>query len=1282
MHPEKPHLARARLRIAAPYLALLTIVLVSYIDPIVTGRTFFYRDLGMTMRPVLADARAEPVGHADGLPLWTHAISNGRPLLANPGYSLLAPLNVLYSFLPFDAAFNLFLVLHAAIAACGMAFLARRLGCSREAAFAAGAAYALGGGLVSALTLYWTVVAAAWAPFSIVAGVEAARAPTARGVARLALAIGLQAIGGQPEPIAATLLVGFVASFAWAGGPFRHRLLPVAGTWIAGVLGGLLLAAPQLLPAALHARTTLRALGFTAEGLLFNSLHPRRALWLVIPGLGGNPIDAREAGGFPGAALLDGSSPYLLSIYLGAVPVALAIAALVLARRSPATRALAFTLAGLAGLGVFVASGRFVPGASTLVEALPFPIPFRFAEKALYVTFLALPPLAALGLDALRSSRFPRFALLLAVAVALDLSLAHTGYAPTIDVADLAAPPLAHELTNRSRALGIPDGAWRVHHERQRASGGWSPPAGSLPPTEEDFYRWQVRMLVPPSGAPHGIRAAMELESDHLDDARYLAVTRAAYSDPREALPLALGEAGVLWVVSPQPDLDTATSGLLARELALGPDQGVPAGSGFVYRNTRFVPRARVTADFSAVPPPQPREFPEIARRRYDGDSAWPPAAIVEADDDPLFPVRRGGGEAGSVTAVTETHRGLVLTAVVDRPAILVVSDVPADIAAWGARVDGRRVPVWRANLAYLAVPVPSGRHEIRLDYRPPGIRAGVLVLVLALLGCAAAWTRIRGRSSLPGRATPSPGLAELPIATPLEARDAVYGIAPGAVFLAMVAYFLWASPYSLTDFPLDDAWIHRVYAQSIATGQGFAYNPGHQEAGSTSPLWAIVTAPAHWLSGFGVHAVTATVKILGIALGALTLFLVQRITSLLTGSAVIASIAAVVFLTDSRLVFSALSGMESSLLTALLVGGVYAMLTRRWKTASLCVGLSLVTRPEAALVLPFYVGLLVTYGKRHAEARTAFVWLSPFAPMVLWSAFCFAVNGHPLPNTFYLKAHPFRLGLAEIRTAWTILTQHGPSSTFLVVVGLGAFVAWAYRSRRGLGLFATLLFVLFPLGFAAAVAGSRSVDPEGYYWTRWIDPASLLLSVSVSIGVALLVGIAFDRRLSGQLPDGLRDTARAAYAITGVGILCVGLASPSLVRSIEDRRSHLGSDSRAIHRVNVAAGEWIDRSVPSDVTVGVNDAGAIRYFGKRRTVDLRGLNCADIAFGRIRPERAIADSDWLVVFPSWFEESSQLTSFEERARFSIRPEEYTVCDCPGQTSSVILERRQRDATR
>jgi hypothetical protein len=54
---------------------------------------------------------------------------------------------------------------------------------------------------------------------------------------------------------------------------------------------------------------------------------------------------------------------------------------------------------------------------------------------------------------------------------------------------------------------------------------------------------------------------------------------------------------------------------------------------------------------------------------------------------------------------------------------------------------------------------------------------------------------------------------------------------------------------------------------------------------------------------------------------------------------------------------------------------------------------------------------------------------------------------------------------------------------------------------------------------------------------------------------------------------------------------------------------------------------------------VGVNDAGAIRYFGNRRTIDLVGINNQDIAFKRVSVLEELNQCDWLAIFPGWFQD-------------------------------------------
>mgnify|MGYP001382648048 CR=1 FL=1 len=68
----------------------------------------------------------------------------------------------------------------------------------------------------------------------------------------------------------------------------------------------------------------------------------------------------------------------------------------------------------------------------------------------------------------------------------------------------------------------------------------------------------------------------------------------------------------------------------------------------------------------------------------------------------------------------------------------------------WSATVDGQEASVIRANGRHRAVAVPAGRHIVVLRYRPPGLRAGMLVSLLALLSVL--WLAVTARPDSAGR--------------------------------------------------------------------------------------------------------------------------------------------------------------------------------------------------------------------------------------------------------------------------------------------------------------------------------------------------------------------------------------------------------------------------------------------------------------------------------------------------------------------------------------------------
>ncbi len=94
-----------------------------------------------------------------------------------------------------------------------------------------------------------------------------------------------------------------------------------------------------------------------------------------------------------------------------------------------------------------------------------------------------------------------------------------------------------------------------------------------------------------------------------------------------------------------------------------------------------------------------------------------------------------GVNDPGPAGVVSREHReGASISLEIDarRAAALVVSE--AWFPGWTAFVDGREVPVHRADALVLGVLVPPGRHQVRLRYTAPGAHAGVVISSAFLL--------------------------------------------------------------------------------------------------------------------------------------------------------------------------------------------------------------------------------------------------------------------------------------------------------------------------------------------------------------------------------------------------------------------------------------------------------------------------------------------------------------------------------------------------------------------
>ena len=444
--------------------------------------------------------------------------------------------------------------------------------------------------------------------------------------------------------------------------------------------------------------------------------------------------------------------------------------------------------------------------------------------------------------------------------------------------------------------------------------------------------------------------------------------------------------------------------------------------------------------------------------------------------------------------------------------------------------------------------------------------------------------------------------------------------------------------------FPLDDAWIHMVYGLALRNEGALAYNAGTPATGCTSPLWAGFVALAHLLSGAREPsmAVVVVVKWIGILLHAICAFLATKLARECLGRSPDRSLFA---LSAGLLValfpigaFGAVSGMETPLASALLLASFLAASRARPALTGFLIGIATSARPECLIAAP--IARLIAASPpsritlRAFTIRLVFGSICASLPIALLIYRNIAISHRPLPATFYAKAHhfdleslPFDLELAFV----AFPAQMPPLSHLLFWIALVLSVAFAIAALHRGRVRATRSALLRPrivagaitltgIGYMAAVAlTTRLLQPTVFYFQRYLLPPLPLLIVAAVVAIAFAAS-------HRTLP---RTIARSFAAVL------IALAIVSSLFDLKAQRASYASQVGDIDAVQVTLGRRLDASLPPDAIVWSQDAGALRYWGRRRVLDLNRLNTPEL-FTSTRIDQAWWP-DAIVVAPTVF---------------------------------------------
>jgi len=187
-----------------------------------TNQSFAYRDAAHFYFPQFYWETRHRDGWAS--PAWNPHSGIGQPYLADASTSVLYPGKAVFLLpLPYLAAYKLYVIGHACLAAAGGVWLARRLGTGYAAAALAGMSYAASGGVVFQHCNVVFLVGAAWTPFAVGLMLTATRT-AGRWFSR--------------RRLTASVWLGVVVALMTLGGDIQagYHFALAAGLWL--VIGG------------------------------------------------------------------------------------------------------------------------------------------------------------------------------------------------------------------------------------------------------------------------------------------------------------------------------------------------------------------------------------------------------------------------------------------------------------------------------------------------------------------------------------------------------------------------------------------------------------------------------------------------------------------------------------------------------------------------------------------------------------------------------------------------------------------------------------------------------------------------------------------------------------------------------------------------------------------------------------------------------------------------------------------------------------------------------------
>jgi hypothetical protein len=403
-------------------------------------------------------------------------------------------------------------------------------------------------------------------------------------------------------------------------------------------------------------------------------------------------------------------------------------------------------------------------------------------------------------------------------------------------------------------------------------------------------------------------------------------------------------------------------------------------------------------------------------------------------------------------------------------------------------------------------------------------------------------------------------------------------------VAVAVRLYLMRATHSTAEDF-----YITLRYAENLAGGHGMAYNVGERVLGTTTPLYTLFLALVHWI---GLDPTTWG-KVANILADGVSCWLLFRLAASagLPGAGVVA--AALFALSPPNLTW-AISGMETSLVTAAGLGVFVSLAEKRPSAMAACAALLVLLRIDGLLLVA--VAFSAWWIRERKFPARSFTLL---ALLILpWLLFATGYYGSPIPTSVVAKLTVYAwYATSAFPNIGPFAHQmtHSPLHLMLLV---GAVLGLLAVTRDYRALLSAAAWMML---YYAAMALSKSFLFGWYY----VPPSPMYYLLAV-VGWSWVAG-SLGHWVLAQRPHTARllsvsSSPLLPHLAVAVLILAFGLVTLPKVRA------QLAADQNVEDRLRRPIGETLRGMIQPGEKLMLEPIGYIGYFSRARVLDAVGL--------------------------------------------------------------------------